>query len=383
MPSLIDKVINEAKAYNQAQENPEATEKPSLMHTAKRIGHAIVESHSQIADDVIDKVQELRGDKQRKRKPVLSLTPEEQAFAELYYHVGNSYEFRQMLTGTQSVAELAKEVEMRMDFFSFSGGYEALRNYRRTTKPLMSDRMEDIMNQVDEAKALKANITVDTQRLSELEAAFIPNKKPQTTYSSLLEASIAFAQEQLDTAMANGNGNDIQRYHDSVTLMKSALDAYNGVTPKEPTQEKPHGRGKQRRSNRTYNGYKNPKNDRVQRREQSRDVVDIVPPVEPSMGYAGEYIPPVEPPVMPVDLFAEPVGVVPSETAHVQSDVNALPPLDLSIEDTLKPTGTWERHRRRLRPIMTEEQFNQPAPEIDGDMDAFYRSIELNDPMQQ
>lgn len=396
MPRLIDKVISEAKAYNRAQTNPKETDKPTLMGTAKRIGHAIVESHSQLADDVVEKVQEFRDGSDRKRKPVLALTPEEQAFAELYYHVGNSYEFRQMLTGTQSVAELAKEVELRMDFFSFSGGYEALRNYRRTTKPLMSDRMEDIMNQVDEAKALKANIKVDQQRLSELEAAFIPNKKPQTTYSSLLEASIAFAQEQLDVAMEKGDGDNIQRYHDSVTLMKSALDAYNGVTPKEPQQRE---RGKQRRG-RTHNSYKNPNNhvrkerstrtgnnDRRVTREELPSAFGFVPPIpEPPM--SAEQFTVVDQPavvessITQHDLFAEPTGLDVGEFSNSTStsELDNLPPLDLSFEDTLKPTGARERHKRRLRPIMTDDQFNQPVPSMD---DAFFQSIELSEPMQQ
>lgn len=457
MPSLIDKIVNEAKAYNQSQAKRSEEGEPTLVGTAKRIGHAIVESHSQIADDIIDKVQEFRGVRKPKRKSVMELTPEEQAFAELYYYVGNTYEFRQILTGSQSVAELAQEVELRMDFFSFTGGYEALRNYRQTTKPLLSDRMEDIMNQVDEAKALKANIAMDKQRLSELEAAFIPNKKPQTAYSSMLEASIEFAQEQLDNAMEKGDGENIRRYHDSVTLMKSALDAYNGVTPQEPKQrkqnkkqfKKSYGKDYQNQPNR---GYKNPRNknnharvdipedapfDRNQPADWStRQAMNAMDSMEPMMDmhtgnidfgpdpmvyihmddvapHQDAYVnvnmaqgpvpmpDMVEPPhhVIPGDVpvvedipqginpFSDPVGLVDDLTPveNYNSEIDELPPIDLSFEDGLKPTGAWERNRgRRLKEIMTDEQFQQPAepaPEID--MSAFNSSIELNNPFQQ
>lgn len=451
MPSLIDKIVNEAKAYNQSQAKRSEEGEPTLVGTAKRIGHAIVESHSQFADDVIDKVQEFRGARKPKRKPVMELTPEEQAFAELYYYVGNTYEFRQILTGSQSVAELAQEVELRMDFFSFSGGYEALRNYRRTTKPLMSDRMEDIMNQVDEAKALKANIAMDKQRLSELEAAFIPNKKPQTAYSSMLEASIEFAQEQLDNAMAKGDGENIRRYHDSVTLMKSALDAYNGVTPQEPKQRKQSNKRHNKKSygrdyqNQPNKGYKNPQNknnharvdipadaqfDRNQpadwatvqamnamdRMEPMMDMhtgdIDFGPDPMAYMNVDDSYIDVnmaqgpvpmpdmVEPPhhVIPGDIpavedipqginpFADPTGLVDDlAPAEQHNELDELPPLDLSFEDSLKPTGAWERNRgRRLKEIMTDEQFQrpaEPAPEID--MSAFHSSIEANNPFQR
>lgn len=431
MPSLIDKIVNEAKAYNQSQAKRSEEGEPTLVGTAKRIGHAIVESHSQIADDIIDKVQEFRGVRKPKRKSVMELTPEEQAFAELYYYVGNTYEFRQILTGSQSVAELAQEVELRMDFFSFTGGYEALRNYRQTTKPLLSDRMEDIMNQVDEAKALKANIAMDKQRLSELEAAFIPNKKPQTAYSSMLEASIEFAQEQLDNAMEKGDGENIRRYHDSVTLMKSALDAYNGVTPREP---------KNPRNKNNHARVDIPEDapfDRNQPADWStRQAMNAMDSMEPMMDmhtgnidfgpdplvyihmddvapHQDAYVnvnmaqgpvpmpDMVEPPhhVIPGDVpvvedipqginpFSDPVGLVDDLTPveNYNSEIDELPPIDLSFEDGLKPTGAWERNRgRRLKEIMTDEQFQQPAepaPEID--MSAFNSSIELNNPFQQ
>ena len=175
MPSsLIDKIVSEAKEYNKARVERENAGEPTFLNTAKKIGHNILEAHSQFADDVIDKVRDFRGERGLRRKPILELTAEEQAFAELYYHIGNTYEFRQIITGTQSVAELAREVEVRPSFFSFSGGLDALRGYREThVKPMMSDRMEDIMNQVDEAKALRANIEQEKLHLSHLEAVFL------------------------------------------------------------------------------------------------------------------------------------------------------------------------------------------------------------------
>ena len=70
---------------------------------------------------------------------------------------------------------------------------------------------------------------------------------------------------------------------------------------------------------------------------------------------------------------------------NYNSEIDELPPLDLSFEDGLKPTGAWERKRgRRLKEIMTNEQFQQPtepAPEID--MSAFHSSIEANNPFQR
>lgn len=424
MPSLIDKIVSEAKEYNKARVERETAGEPTFFSTAKKIGHNIVESHSQFADDVIDKVREFRGTKQPKRKPILELTDEEQAFAELYYYIGNTYEFRQILTGTQSIAELAQEVEVRMDFFSFTGGLDALQKYRQThVKPLLSDRMEDIMNQVDEAKALRANIEQEKIRLSQMEAAFLPNKKPQTSYSNMMEASIAYVQEQLDNAMTVGDGKDIVKYHDSLRLMKSALDAYNGVAPKEPTQPtqqdneyqgrrfnnqnnrkgfqnnrrqnnryqnngyqnngyqnngyqnngyqnngyrngNQQGEGYQKRyqnngyQNNGYqnNGYKNNKfnnrNKQFQKNyEQPVDYTEIPPiPEEPMFVSSGPSHP-------------EQSAGFRRETRPIEQDERVFS-FDETDESTLVDVPRPARprdHKRRLKPIMTDEQFRQPV----------------------
>ena len=432
MPSLIDKIVSEAKEYNKARVERETAGEPTFFSTAKRIGHNILESHSQLADDVIDKVRDFRGTNQPKRKPILELTDEEQAFAELYYYIGNTYEFRQILTGTESIAELAQEVEVRMDFFSFTGGLDALQKYRQThVKPLMSHRMEEIMNQVDEAKALRANIEQEKIRLSQMEAAFLPNKKPQTSYSNMMEASIAYVQEQLDKAMEVGDGEDIVKYHDSLRLMKSALDAYNGVAPKEPSQpaqqddnyqgrrfnNQNNRKGFQNRRQNKYqnngyqnnryqnngyqnNGYQNNRyqnngyqNDEYQNNgyqnkrqnngyqnkyqnngyqkknnfnKQNRQYQDFEQPV----GY--EDIPPAPPvseepvmtgsgPVAPAQLFeTQPQSTRPD----VQDDrVFSFDEVDESaLGDVPRPKRPRD-HKRRLRPIMTNEQFQQP---LDG-----------------
>lgn len=433
MPSLIDKIVSEAKEYNKARVERETAGEPTFFSTAKKIGHNIVESHSQFADEVIDKVREFRGTKQPKRKPILELTDEEQAFAELYYYIGNTYEFRQILTGTESVAELAQEVEVRMDFFSFTGGLDALRKYRQThVKPLMSDRMEEIMNQVDEAKALRANIEQEKIRLSQMEAAFLPNKKPQTSYSNMMEASIAYVQEQLDNAMAVGDGEDIMKYHDSLRLMKSALDTYNGVAPKEPTQPMQQdneyqgrrfnnqnnrkGFQNNRRQNNRYqnNGYQNNRyqnngyqnngyqnngyrNNRYQNdgyqngHQQGEGYQKRYQNNYQNEGYQNNgyknnrfnnrnkqfqknYEQPVEhteiPPIPEEPVFVasgpsymeQPTGVQ-HETRPVEQDERVFS-FDETDESTLVDVPRPARprdHKRRLRPIMTNEQFQQPV----------------------
>lgn len=365
MPSLIDKIVSEAKEYNKARVERETAGEPTFFSTAKKIGHNIVESHSQFADEVIDKVREFRGTKQPKRKPILELTDEEQAFAELYYYIGNTYEFRQILTGTESIAELAQEVEVRMNFFSFAGGLDALRKYRQThVKPLMSDRMEEIMNQVDEAKALRANIEQEKIRLSQMEAAFLPNKKPQTSYSNMMEASIAYVQEQLDNAMAVGDGEDIMKYHDSLRLMKSALDTYNGVAPKEPTQPTQQDNEHQGRrfnnqnnrkgfqNNRRQNNRFNNRNKQFQKNyEQPVEHTEIPPiPEEPVFVASGP------------SYVEQPKGIQ-HDTRPVEQDERVFS-FDETDESTLVDVPRPARprdHKRRLRPIMTNEQFQQPV----------------------
>lgn len=424
MPSLIDKIVSEAKEYNKARVERGNAGEPTFFNTVKKIGHNILESHSQLADDMIEKVRDIRGTKPPKRKPILELTDDEQAFAELYYYIGNTYEFRQILTGTQSVAELAQEVEVRMDFFSFAGGIEALHRYRQThVKPLLSDRMEEIMNQVDEAKALRANIEQEKIRLSQMEAAFLPNKKPQTSYSNMMEASIAYVQEQLDNAMRVGDGDDIVKYHDSLRLMKSALDAYNGVAPKEseqPQQDNPQGRRFNNQNNRKgfnrNNGYQNNRyqNNGYQNKYQNNGYRNNYQnnkyqnngyqnngyqTNQQNEGYQNnryqnngnrnngyqnkfnnrnkqyqknfaqpasyEELPPI--PEEPVFVASGPIYQEPIETPQqaprqdVQDErVFSFDEVDEStLVDVPRPHRPRD-HKRRLKPIMTDEQFRQP-----------------------
>lgn len=420
MPSsLIDKIVSEAKEYNKARVERENAGEPTFLNTAKKIGHNILEAHSQFADDVIDKVRDFRGERGPKRKPILELTAEEQAFAELYYHIGNTYEFRQIITGTQSVAELAREVEVRPSFFSFSGGLDALRGYREThVKPMMSDRMEDIMNQVDEAKALRANIEQEKLRLSHLEAAFLPNKKPQTSYSNMMEASITYVQEQLDNAMEAGDGDNIVKYHDSLRLMKSALDAYNGVAPEEPANmEQPDENHQGNRFNGGYGrkGYGERRNNRYQnnRRQNENQQRDGYQNNYQNNGYqnnryqnnryqnngyqnngyqnngyqndgyrknkfnkqnnqyAKNFEHPIEHDSMIIasgptypDAPFEPQPTTRRDVHVEDKRVFSFDEVDEStLQDTPRPTRPRD-HKRRLRPIMTQEQFQQPVPEV-------------------